>query len=158
MAEAGDADAFEHAGYQISIIVSPKDCSRCHVKEVTEFAEDVEWTWWEIWHHEGRVARHGASMMAPDYTHWHGLYKVAKHWCAKFIPELEEIAEKSLHFEDPAIVAGREELAPRSRSTWPGSSTPGPRANSAPRSGRSARRPRRSSNAARARTDIQLSS
>ena len=25
----------------------------------------------EIWHHEGRVARHGASMMAPDYTHWH---------------------------------------------------------------------------------------
>ncbi|MCK4775613.1 MAG: hydroxylamine oxidoreductase, partial [Candidatus Krumholzibacteria bacterium] len=42
----------------------------------TKFDEQVEWTWWEIWHHEGRVARHGASMMAPDYTHWHGMYEV----------------------------------------------------------------------------------
>ena len=50
-------------------------------------------------------------MMAPDYTHWHGLYEVAKHWYTKFIPELEEIAEKSLHSEDPAIVAGGEKLA-----------------------------------------------
>ena len=77
----------------------------------TPFDEDVEWTWWEIWHHEGRVARHGASMMAPDYTHWHGLYEVAKHWYSKFIPELREIAEKSLHSDDPAIVAGGTKLA-----------------------------------------------
>ena len=38
-AEAGDPDAFEHSGYQISIIVSPKDCARCHEKEVAEFDE-----------------------------------------------------------------------------------------------------------------------
>lgn len=31
--------------------------------------------------------------MAPDYTHWHGLYEVAKHWYTKFVPELREIAE-----------------------------------------------------------------
>ena len=36
-AEAGDADAFEHYGYSISIIVSPQDCARCHEKEVAEF-------------------------------------------------------------------------------------------------------------------------
>ena len=33
------------------------------------FSHDVDWAWWELWHHEGRRARHGASMMGPDYTH-----------------------------------------------------------------------------------------
>ena len=76
----------------------------------TKFDDTIEWTWWEIWHHEGRVARHGASMMAPDYTHWHGLYEVAKHWYSKFIPELREIAEANLRSEDPAKVAAAHEL------------------------------------------------
>ena len=35
------------------------------------FDEKIEWTWFYLWHHEGRRARHGASMMAPDYAHWH---------------------------------------------------------------------------------------
>jgi hypothetical protein len=73
--------------------------------------ENVEWTWWEIWHHEGRVARHGASMMAPDYTHWHGLYEVAKHWYTKFIPELREIAERASTSPDPKKVEGGKKLA-----------------------------------------------
>ena len=77
----------------------------------TPFDEDVEWTWWEIWHHEGRVARHGASMMAPDYTHWHGLYEVAKHWYTQFIPELKEIAEHHMDSDDTAKAAGASELA-----------------------------------------------
>jgi hypothetical protein len=45
----------------------------------TQFDEEIEWTWFYLWHHEGRRARHGASMMAPDYTHWHGMYEVAEH-------------------------------------------------------------------------------
>jgi hypothetical protein len=57
----------------------------------TEFNHPIDWTWFEIWHHEGRRARHGASMMAPDYTHWHGTYDLAKHWMTKYIPELREI-------------------------------------------------------------------
>jgi len=76
-----------------------------------QFDEQVEWTWWEIWHHEGRVARHGASMMAPDYTHWHGLYEVAKHWYTKFVPELREIAEANLHSADAAKSAAAAKLA-----------------------------------------------
>ena len=76
----------------------------------TQFDEQVEWTWWEIWHHEGRVARHGASMMAPDYTHWHGLYEVAKHWYTKFIPELREVAEHNLGSDDSAKVEGARKL------------------------------------------------
>ncbi len=76
----------------------------------TKFDDQVEWTWWEIWHHEGRVARHGASMMAPDYTHWHGLYEVAKHWYTKFLPELEEIAKEAAHSDDPAKVESGKKL------------------------------------------------
>jgi len=60
------------------------------------FNDAIEWTWWEIWHHEGRRARHGASMMAPDYTWWHGLYEVAKHFYFHFIPELRE----AVHVKD----------------------------------------------------------
>ncbi len=52
-----------------------------------EFGNDIEWTYWELWHHEGRRARHGVAMMGPDYTWWHGFYEVAKHFYFKFIPE-----------------------------------------------------------------------
>jgi hypothetical protein len=60
----------------------------------TPFDEQIEWTWWEIWHHEGRRARHGASMSGPDYTWWNGIYDVAKHTYFKWIPELKEVAMK----------------------------------------------------------------
>ena len=51
------------------------------------FGNKIEWTYYEIWHHEGRRARHGASMMGPDYTWWHGFYEVAKHFYFDFLPE-----------------------------------------------------------------------
>ncbi|MHC4514026.1 MAG: multiheme c-type cytochrome, partial [Planctomycetota bacterium] len=57
------------------------------------FSHKVDWTWFELWHHEGRRARHGASMMAPDYTHWHGTYDMAKTFYTHYIPELRELAE-----------------------------------------------------------------
>lgn len=69
------------------------------LKPVT-FGNKLDFIWFEIWHHEGRRARHGASMMGPDYTHWHGTYEVAKNFYTEFIPELEELAEKHLHSKD----------------------------------------------------------
>jgi hydroxylamine dehydrogenase len=51
------------------------------------FANRIDWVWFEIWHHQGRRARHGASMQGPDYTHWHGLYEVAKVFYTELIPE-----------------------------------------------------------------------
>ena len=59
----------------------------------TEFDEEIEWTWFYLWHHEGRRARHGASMMAPDYAHWHGMYEVAERFYMELIPQAREIAE-----------------------------------------------------------------
>jgi len=58
-----------------------------------DFDEEIEWTWFYLWHHEGRRARHGAAMMAPDYTHWHGMYEVAERFYIHFIPQAREILE-----------------------------------------------------------------
>ncbi|MEQ9411586.1 MAG: multiheme c-type cytochrome [Fuerstiella sp.] len=57
-----------------------------------QFDEEIEWTWFYLWHHEGRRARHGASMMAPDYAHWHGMYEVAERFYQELIPQAREIA------------------------------------------------------------------
>ena len=65
-----------------------------------EFDEKVEWSWFYLWHHEGRRARHGAAMMAPDYTHWHGMYEVADRFYMEMIPEVREITKHAA--QDPA--------------------------------------------------------
>lgn len=57
----------------------------------TPFDEALEWVYYELWHHEGRRARHGASMQGQDFTQWHGFYEVAKHFYTKFLPEAENI-------------------------------------------------------------------
>jgi hypothetical protein len=40
--------------------------------------EELEFEFYELWHHEGRRARFGAAMMAPDYAWWHGFYELKK--------------------------------------------------------------------------------
>lgn len=60
------------------------------------FSNDIEWTYWELWHHEGRRARHGASMMGPDYTWWHGMYEVVQHFYFGLIPQARE-------YDDPDV-------------------------------------------------------
>ncbi|MCA9236972.1 MAG: hypothetical protein KDA44_15960 [Planctomycetales bacterium] len=60
-----------------------------------DFDEEIEWTWFYLWHHEGRRARHGASMMAPDYAHWHGMYEVAERFYMELIPMAREIAAQA---------------------------------------------------------------
>lgn len=76
-----------------------------------EFSNPIDFTWFEIWHHEGRRARHGASMMGPDYTHWHGTYEVAKHFYSEFVPELEHLVEQGRKSGDPEKIAAADALA-----------------------------------------------
>ncbi|MBI5068247.1 MAG: hydroxylamine oxidoreductase [Deltaproteobacteria bacterium] len=57
-----------------------------------KFRDEIEWTWFYLWHHEGRRARHGAAMMAPDYAHWHGMYEVAEDFYMKLVPQARELA------------------------------------------------------------------
>jgi len=61
------------------------------------FGNKIEWVYWELWHHEGRRFRHGASMMGPDYTWWHGAYDIAQHFYFKLIPEARELGNAELN-------------------------------------------------------------
>ncbi len=63
----------------------------------TQFDEEIEWVWYYLWHHEGRRARHGASMMGPDYAHWHGMYEVAERFYMELIPLAREHCEAAMH-------------------------------------------------------------
>ncbi len=74
------------------------------------FSNKIDFTWFELWHHEGRRARHGASMMGPDYTHWHGTYEVAKNFYSEYIPELRELVEHNLQSADPEKKKAAENL------------------------------------------------
>jgi hypothetical protein len=56
-----------------------------------KFSNKIDFVWFELWHHEGRRARHGASMMGPDITHWHGTYEIARNFYMEFIPELKHL-------------------------------------------------------------------
>ena len=74
------------------------------LKSSVPFANKIDFTWFELWHHEGRRARHGAAMMAPDYTHWHGTYEIARNFYSKLIPELRELVEDGLRSGDKDLV------------------------------------------------------
>ena len=62
-----------------------------------KFSNKIDWIWFELWHHEGRRARHAASMQGPDYTHWHGTYDLAKHFYTKMVPELEHLIDQGMN-------------------------------------------------------------
>lgn len=67
------------------------------LKSPAAFGNEVEWLYWELWHHEGRRARHGAAMMGPDYAWWHGIYDVAHNFYFKFIPEARHFNDKDVN-------------------------------------------------------------
>jgi hypothetical protein len=57
------------------------------------FDERLEFEYYELWHHEGRRARMGAAMMAPDYAWWHGFYECKK----RYNSFMEEARERIRH-------------------------------------------------------------
>ena len=92
------------------------------LRTAANFDEEIEWTWFYLWHHEGRRARHGASMMAPDYAHWHGMYEVAERFYMELIPQAREMAH---HAEEHGNAAAAEtvralidDILARPEHTW----------------------------------------
>jgi hypothetical protein len=90
----------------------------------TQFDEEIEWTWFYLGHHEGRRARHGASMMAPDYAHWHGMYEVAERFYIELIPQAREIVEHAREegkaTEAQAVAKVIDEILSRPEHEWSG--------------------------------------
>jgi hydroxylamine dehydrogenase len=66
----------------------------------TPFEEELEWTFYRLWHHEGRRARMGASMQGPDFVQWHGFFKAAENFYMRFLPQAREAAKG-----DPKVLA-----------------------------------------------------
>ncbi len=64
-----------------------------------DFDEKLDWIYYELWHHEGRRARHGVAMSGPDYAWWHGIYEVAKSFYNEFMPEVKRVAGPELYKE-----------------------------------------------------------
>jgi hypothetical protein len=62
-----------------------------------DFDTKLGWIYYELWHHQGRRARHGAAMQGPDYAWWHGLYEVAKTFYTEFLPEVRAVAGEELY-------------------------------------------------------------
>jgi hypothetical protein len=87
-----------------------------------EFDEEIEWTWYYLWHHEGRRARHGASMMAPDYAHWHGMYEVAERFYMQLIPQARELAEHAREAGNPTaadvVIKAIDDILARPEHQW----------------------------------------
>lgn len=87
-----------------------------------DFDEEIEWTWFFLWHHEGRRARHGASMMAPDYAHWHGMYEVADRFYNELLPQAREIAEHAAEegktAEAESVIGLIDEILARPEHKW----------------------------------------
>ncbi|MBW1900034.1 MAG: hydroxylamine oxidoreductase [Deltaproteobacteria bacterium] len=44
------------------------------------FDERPELDYYYLWHHEGRRARMGTAMMAPDYSWWHGFFECKERY------------------------------------------------------------------------------
>ena len=88
------------------------------LRTATPFDEEIEWTWFYLWHHEGRRARHGAAMMAPDYTHWHGMFEVAERFYMELIPQAREMVEHAGGARGRAVSAVIDEILARPEHRW----------------------------------------
>ncbi len=86
----------------------------------TQFDDEIEWTWFMLWHHEGRRARHGASMMAPDYTHWHGMFEVAERFYMELIPQARELVNHATSegHDAQAVTAVIDGILARPEHAW----------------------------------------
>jgi len=79
----------------------------------TPFDEELEWTFYRLWHHEGRRARMGASMQGPDFVQWHGFFEVAENFYMKFLPQAREAAKG-----DPKVLAAIKAIEDDARNGW----------------------------------------
>lgn len=59
------------------------------ISKVNPIDETPEIQHYLIWHHDGRRMRMGASMMAPDWTHWNGAVDMLMNKAGTFYNDLE---------------------------------------------------------------------
>jgi hydroxylamine dehydrogenase len=55
------------------------------------WTDEFQIVYYHLWHHQGRRARQGALMGAPDYAHWHGFFELQQD-----LYKLQEIYQERL--------------------------------------------------------------
>ncbi len=79
----------------------------------TPFDEEIEWSFYRLWHHEGRRARMGVSMQGPDYTQWHGFFEVAERFYFDFLPKAREAGHG-----DPVVARAIQKVLDAPEHSW----------------------------------------
>lgn len=69
--------------------------ARTGLRSPTNFDEDIEWTWFELWHQAGHRVRQGASMQAPDYVQWQGFHDISRLFYTRMIAQVEALIAKA---------------------------------------------------------------
>lgn len=83
----------------------------------TPWEKEVQWIFWELWNHEGRLARHGASMMGPSITR-KGMEELSKNFYTKFLPAvIDAAAHKSPRMKKKYQKMVKEELS-KPKHAW----------------------------------------
>jgi len=62
------------------------------------FQHPIDFAYFDLWHYDGRTAKHGAFMGGADFVQWHGNYPILKHTA-----EIKDMAQvmRSSHGKKP---------------------------------------------------------
>ena len=66
----------------------------------------------------GLLAIMTSCMMGPDYTHWHGMYEVSKHFYDKFLPAVVEAAKSKSKSLGKKYEAKIQQLLTKEEHRW----------------------------------------
>ena len=75
--KSGD-DAIElyNVGYYDPALKMLNDLKDKGLLKDNPWSDEFQIIYYHLWHHQGRRARQGALMGAPDYAHWHGFFEL----------------------------------------------------------------------------------
>ncbi|MBI3819525.1 MAG: hydroxylamine oxidoreductase [Planctomycetes bacterium] len=78
------------------------------------FDDPIEWTWYFLWHRDGRQARMGSAMMGPSFAQWEGFAEVARTFYGDFLKQARDLAKSN-----PEVSKFIESTLKDSGSAWP---------------------------------------
>jgi len=90
-AQADKAVRLYNEGYYDPAKAMLDDLATKKLLKDNPWTDEFQIVFYYLWHHEGRRARQGALMGAPDYAHWHGFFELQQD-----LYKLEQIYEKRL--------------------------------------------------------------
>jgi hydroxylamine dehydrogenase len=74
--------------------------------------EAIEFVYFELWHHDGRAAKHGAFMGGADFVQWHGFYEIQSK-----MAKLREMAAELRKANKPVAAEPAKKVADRRVAT-----------------------------------------